>query len=55
MTPIKQLRSELLMLRARYDDGAVAPAMYAVIRKLETDIAWLENQQQAHHHKQGER
>jgi hypothetical protein len=36
------LRSELMVLRARYDDGAVSPAIYSVIRQLETDVAWLE-------------
>jgi hypothetical protein len=35
-----RLRAELAQLRARYDNGAVAPGIYAVIRKLETEIAW---------------
>lgn len=39
-----QLRAQLAHLRARYDAGAVAPAVYAVIRELETDIAWAEEQ-----------
>lgn len=38
------LRTQLAHLRARYDAGAVAPAVYAVIRQLETDIAWAEEQ-----------
>jgi len=38
-------RLKLAMLRARYDDGAVSPAIYSVIRKLETDIAWGEHRQ----------
>lgn len=36
-------RSMLAMLRARYDDGAVSPALYQAIRKLETDIACAEH------------
>jgi hypothetical protein len=38
-------RSRLAMLRARYDDGAVSPAIYSVIRQLETEIAWYEHRQ----------
>jgi hypothetical protein len=38
-----ELRWQLLQLRAHYDDGAVAPATYKVIRQLETDISWLEH------------
>ena len=30
-------------LRARYDNGAVSPAVYQAIKKLETDVAWLEH------------
>jgi hypothetical protein len=39
----EQLRSELALLVARYDSGAVSPAVYAVIRAIESDIAWLEH------------
>lgn len=39
-----QLRAELATLVARYDAGSVSPAIYAVIKQLEVDIAWLENQ-----------
>jgi hypothetical protein len=38
-------RSKLDMLRARYDHGAVSPSLYAIIRKLETDVAWQEHRQ----------
>jgi hypothetical protein len=38
-----QLRSQLATLRARYDDGAVSPSMYAVIIDLEIEIARLEH------------
>jgi hypothetical protein len=34
------LRDELNWLRARYDEGAVAPSVYRLIRQLETEIAW---------------
>jgi hypothetical protein len=39
----KKLRTELSYLIARYDSGAVSPAVYAVIRAIESDIAWLEH------------
>jgi hypothetical protein len=39
------LRLQLAMLRARYDHGAVAPGVYAAIRKIETDISWLEDRE----------
>jgi hypothetical protein len=37
------LRSELEWLRARYDDGKVSPAVFSVIREIETGIAWAEH------------
>jgi hypothetical protein len=40
-----QLRAELTALRARYDGGAVHAAIYAVIRELETELAWAEHTQ----------
>jgi hypothetical protein len=43
VTSTAALRSELAVLRARYDDGAVSPAIYTIIRKLESDIAWCEH------------
>jgi hypothetical protein len=39
----EKLRDELSLLIARYDSGAVSPAVYAVIRAIESDIAWLEH------------
>jgi hypothetical protein len=44
---VAALRSQLNSLRARYDYGAVAPNVYAVIVALETEIAWTEHQQGA--------
>ncbi len=41
-----ELRAELALLRARYDNGAVAPAVYQLIRTIETDISWAEHRQQ---------
>jgi hypothetical protein len=41
------LRSELPALRARYDDGAITPAIFAVIREIETSIAWIEHSREA--------
>jgi hypothetical protein len=37
-----RLRLQLEQLRARYDSGAVAPSMFAVIVDLETEISWLQ-------------
>jgi hypothetical protein len=34
------LRDELAWLRSRYDDGAVAPAVYATIKAIEEEIGW---------------
>jgi hypothetical protein len=30
----------LAMIRARYDYGAMPPGVYALVRKLETEISW---------------
>jgi hypothetical protein len=38
-----RLRSQLAMLRCRYDDGAVSPAVYVVIRAIEIEISWLKH------------
>jgi hypothetical protein len=37
------LRAELRWLLARYDYGKVSPAIFAVIREIETEIAWAEH------------
>lgn len=39
------LRLERLALLARHDCGALAPAVFEVIRDLETAIAWREHAQ----------
>jgi hypothetical protein len=42
----ERLRAELARLRARYDCHTVSPAIYAVIRELETEIGWAKHQEQ---------
>ncbi len=39
----KHLKEQLEYLRARYDSGAVSPAMFKVIKELEREIAWFEH------------
>jgi hypothetical protein len=39
----KDVRAELELLRARYDSGAVSPAIYETIKRIERDIAWSEH------------
>jgi hypothetical protein len=38
---LAELRSELAHLRARYDDGAISPGIFKVVRDLEIDLAWM--------------
>ena len=38
------LRAELEWLRSRYDGGAVSSSIYAVIRTIETELSWREQQ-----------
>jgi len=40
---MKKSRADLALLRARYDSGAVNAAVYAVIKRMECDIAWNEH------------
>ena len=40
---MKKPRGDLPLLRARYDGGAVNPGVYAVIKRIESDIAWTEH------------
>jgi hypothetical protein len=39
----RKLRSELATLVARYDCGKVSPAIFIIIKQLETELAWLEH------------
>ena len=45
---IHQAREELGWLRSRYDSGAVSPAIYQAIRKLEDDISWSQHKERNH-------
>jgi hypothetical protein len=47
MHPVRpaELRGELFRLRARYDDGAVAPAIYGVIKLMETELSWVRHRE----------
>jgi hypothetical protein len=38
-----ELRMQLQILQARYDESGISPAIYAVIKQVETDIAWAEH------------
>jgi hypothetical protein len=44
ISPVRQARAELEWLRARYDSGVTSDAIYAIIRQLETDIAWAQHE-----------
>jgi hypothetical protein len=37
------MRAELAWLRSRHDGGAVAPAIYDVIKRIEIEIAWRQH------------
>jgi hypothetical protein len=37
------LRAELTALRTRYDSGAVSPAVFTIIKRIETELAWLQH------------
>ncbi len=39
----KVLRGRLDQVRARYDSGAVPPALYNAIKEMEREIAWTEH------------
>jgi hypothetical protein len=35
------LRAALAWVRARHDSGAISPAVFSVIRMIETELSWL--------------
>jgi hypothetical protein len=37
------LRAALAWVRARHDSGAISPAVFSVIRMIETEIAWRQH------------
>jgi hypothetical protein len=41
-TETAMLRAELLMLKTRYDYYAFSPAIYAVVKSIETEVSWIE-------------
>jgi hypothetical protein len=41
-------RTELRWLRARYDDEKFSPAVFAVLKMLETDISWAQHARTRH-------
>ena len=36
-------RLELLMIQSKYDGGGMPLALYAVLKQIETDIAWIQH------------
>jgi len=43
------LRGELETLRARYDSGAVTPAVFAIIHEIECELSWHEHHSARYH------
>jgi hypothetical protein len=43
----RDLRDRLALLRARYDHGTVPSAIFAVIREIEIELAWLAHRGEA--------
>jgi hypothetical protein len=41
--PEQALRAALEWVRARHDTGAVSPGVSAVLKMIETELAWLEH------------
>jgi hypothetical protein len=37
------LRYQLVLLRGRYDSGAITPAIFSTMKAIEREIAWLEH------------
>jgi hypothetical protein len=37
------LRAELLMLKKDFDHYAFSPAIYAVVKNIETEVSWIEH------------
>ena len=40
----RKLRQELAWFKARYDFGAINPALFAAIKEIEREIGWLEHE-----------
>ena len=41
-------RLDLLMIQAKYDGGGMPPALFLVLKQIETDIAWMQNADDTH-------
>jgi hypothetical protein len=41
------LRAALAWVRARHDSGAISPAVFSVIRMIETELSWLAHRGEA--------
>jgi len=39
------LRAALAWVRARHDSGAISPAVFSVIRMIETELAWRQHRE----------
>jgi hypothetical protein len=48
------LRAERLMLVARYDCYSFSPAIFLVVKELETEISWLEHHLWRRHQRRDE-
>jgi hypothetical protein len=42
----RRLHAELRWLQSRYDDGKVSPAVFAVMKRLETELSWRQHAQE---------
>ena len=42
----RKLRAELEWIRSRYDSAQVSDAVFAVVKKLETELSWRQHAQQ---------
>jgi hypothetical protein len=38
-----EARLDLRMIQAKYDGGGMPPALFLVLKQIETDIAWMQN------------
>ena len=41
---LRRARAELVLLLARYDSGAMSPAVWSSVKQIQTEISWLEHQ-----------
>jgi hypothetical protein len=42
----RRLHAELRWLQSRYDDGKISPAVFAVMKRLETELSWRQHAQE---------